>query len=237
MTIFKKKLEAFPATPIFEKITSTYVPAKKVMPDWYKNIKRLHDDELIVENRLVNLSVKACMPYFDAMTMGYIMPTWCDVQVRKTEAGPRLSWKSEYDPVVERKDPSHNALPPYLGYSEWQFAWVSPWGLKTPPGYSLLITQPMNRPELPFMVASGIVDADDFASPGIISFCIHEDFEGIIEAGTPMFQAIPVKRESWNLVENPELGAEEAAKRAKNLGKIVNGYKKDYWKPKTYDKE
>lgn len=237
MTLFKgkKTVYSFPATPLLQDISINYIPAKKSIPNWYKDIKRTHDKDLIVEDRMVNLSVKACMPYLDALTMGYIMPLWCDIQVTQTEYGPRITWKSESDPVVQRNDPKHNALPPYPGFSEWNFAWVTPWGLQTPLGYSLLVTQPLNRPELPFMVASGVVDTDDFATPGIVSFCVHKEFEGIIEAGTPMFQAIPIKRDSWTMEERPELARIEAIKRAKNLGKIVNGYKKDFWKPKSYE--
>ncbi len=238
MSIFTTKvqtLKAFAASTELSKVTDPFVPSKTIIPEWYKNIRRTHEDSLIVEDHHTNLSVKACMPYYDALSMGYVMPLWADVQVRQLDGGPRLTWKTQFEPIAQRSDPPHNSLPPYPGFTDWFFAWNAPWGIKPPKGYSLLITQPLNRPELPFMVSSGLVEADEFAHPGLVSFCLQKDFEGVIKAGTPMFQVIPFKREDWELTVEQNLLEEESVKRHRNLGKITNGYKKEYWKPKKFD--
>jgi hypothetical protein len=52
---------------------------------------------------------------------------------------------------------------------------------------------------------SAIVDSDTFTPPGNYPFYLREDFEGIIPAGTPMFQIIPIKRDDWTSELNKDL--------------------------------
>ena len=37
------------------------------------------------------------------------------------------------------------------------------WTIETPPGYSMLITHPFNRPDLPFTTLTGLVDCDRYS--------------------------------------------------------------------------
>jgi len=62
-----------------------------------------------------------------------------------------------------------------------------------------LFIHPVNRTELPFHSLTGLVDTDKH--PIIINFpfFIKAGFVGTIPAGTPLIQAIPIKRDGWQM--------------------------------------
>jgi hypothetical protein len=68
---------------------------------------------------------------------------------------------------------------------------------------------------------------------GNLPFFIKEGFEGIIKAGTPIFQIIPFMREQWTMELNENL-LEECDTR-NNKYKENNFYKKYYWDRKQYE--
>ena len=117
--------------------------------------------------------------------------------------------------------------------------------IKTPPGYSVLFTHPMNWHYLPFYSLSGVVDTDTYTMPVLFPFMMKNNFEGIIPKGTPVIQIIPFKRDDWksNIYDkvSPVFRAKQSdvakdydSRRYVN-GKAVGGiYKKDYRKKKRY---
>ncbi len=64
---------------------------------------------------------------------------------------------------------------------------------------------PANRLDLPFRTITGIVDCDAFRL-GLVHFpalWVDRSFNGVLPRGTPVAQAIPVKREALEI----EIGA------------------------------
>jgi hypothetical protein len=64
---------------------------------------------------------------------------------------------------------------------------------------------------------------------------LRNDFEGIIEKGTPMFQIIPFKRNNWKssfsfLEDGQSMINEDRDIKAT----IVNNYVKNFWEKKSY---
>jgi hypothetical protein len=87
------------------------------------------------------------------------------------------------------------------------------WTIELPPGYSLLATHPINRPDLPFVTLTGLVDADRYHD-NYISFPARwrdPDFNGVLPNGTPVAQCVPIKRESWS-AHFEEISGESAAR-------------------------
>lgn len=212
------------------------ISAKKSIPDWYKNSPKTTDGKQL---RLdlsgnINASMKMCMPFLDSMTSGYVMTTWQDIQVTIIDGTPALSWAVKPDVVDLRDDSFSGHLPVPSGHSPAHFIWKNEFIIKTPSGYSVLITHPFNRFDLPFTTLSAVVDADEAVAEGGVSFFIKDGFEGVIPAGTPMFQLLPFKREDW-IAEKDEAiiaAADEQAYRSKS---VVGGwYRKNIWKRKTY---
>ena len=136
----------------------------------------------------VFLSLKHCMPYFDAMICGYHYVLHTDIVVKRNENGlPILSWDSIHEPAADRV---LKEMPVPAGHY--------------PEGYSALLIHPVNRHDLPFTTVAGLVDYDVYPLPGNVSFHIKDSFEGVIEAGTPIMSIIPIKREDWKMEINTE---------------------------------
>jgi hypothetical protein len=69
------------------------------------------------------------------------------------------------------------------------------WLIKCPKDYSLLFVPPLNRPDPRFTCFSGLVDSDKYFECVNFPFVFNvPNFHGVIEAGTPLVQVIPIKR-------------------------------------------
>lgn len=172
-------------------------PAKNYVPKWYSEKKMFDGGFPIIEDgEAKNLTVKACVPFADAMTAGYIQETWCDISITVDEN--HIDYQASMGPTIMVNGGTPQTPVP-SGHYPIDFAWVRHWQPVLPRGYSALICQPLNRTDLPFTVTSAIVDFDTFhhRSAGNIPFFLREGFSGIIPAGTPMYQIIPIKRDSW----------------------------------------
>jgi hypothetical protein len=120
------------------------------------------------------------------------------------------------------------------GFNPQPYKFKNDWSIKTPNGYSALFTHPLNRGDLPFYTLSGFVDTDGYNGPVNFPFLIRSDFEGIIPAGTPIVQVIPIKRESWTH-EISKFEEEFSSKfNAKFHSKMYRVYKNLFWKRKDY---
>jgi hypothetical protein len=170
------------------------VPAKTEIPDWFKSIPSLIEGEM---------SIKRCVPVLDAFTAGYIIVTNVDFMFDE-ESGRFLDNASYSSPISHHLDFQTENMEIDKNLNPHPFKWTNQWYLKVPKGYSLLITHPLNRTELPFHSLTGIVDAD--VHPVIINFpfFMKKGFSGLIPAGTPLVQIIPIKREPWKLKVNDQ---------------------------------
>jgi hypothetical protein len=237
-------------------VPEEYFPktADRFVPDWYKNLDSYVGGVKQPDgNGGTTGTAKKCMPIFDAISGGYILTTYVDVWVKQVPqipeetvldentdmsafpTQPHYEWPS-FSPVAFH--PLDQA-PNYPGKGEHKLSypkWINPWSIKTPPGYSTLIIQPMHR-ESVFTILPGIVDTDKYTAPINFPFVLNnaDKFEGLIPAGTPMAQIIPFKRDSWNM----ELGSAEDYKEqnlvtSKLRTKFFDSYKTQYRQTKEY---
>jgi hypothetical protein len=197
------------------------IPASKAMPDWYRKMAG-------VENQ--QMTIKKCVPFLDAMTSGYVISLAADVEF----TGEGVTNTSKI-PVVTSHHPEQtkdlHVPPEYLSIAhKWENLFV----MSTPKGYSTLFVHPLNRTDLPFMSISGVVDTDKHPVPVNFPFFIRKDFVGLIPAGTPIIQAIPFKRTSWE----SEVDEVNFPKEVPGLHQMHNPpfgyYKKHWWSRKTY---
>jgi hypothetical protein len=138
------------------------------------------------------------------------------------------------EPVIFR-DSHVNPIPVPIGCESSHYAWTIPYYFKTPKEYSILITHPLNRHELPFVTLSGIVQSDQVLQTGNLPFFIKDGYSGVVEAGTPIAQIIPIKNNSWKIENNKELkviGEEMNNKTRRIFG---GWYKKNIWTRKEYE--
>jgi len=230
------------------KVQPKPVPASTLIPEWWRKMTpydvspiNLDGKKLILENKVINATFKKCTPMLDAITSGYIIPLWADVQVRqiKDQDGtyyPRITWKVEYyRGVFEPHGFSSRQITPPTGYSTFVFKYINTWIPSTPAGYSVLVTTPFGHRDLPFYAVPAIVDSDKSNLEMIPPMWIKDGFEGIIEAGTPLLQITPFKRNDWKSEFDYYKNGEYEITEDKNFNKyIVAHYVKRFWSKKSY---
>lgn len=217
-------------------------PAKAYIPSWYKESEIYSDDadhphfHSGGEPGVANLGLKRCIPFLDSLMHGYIIETAVDIVVEQNENGlPTLSWGITPIPLQERFGKVASLVPRPAGHHENHFAWVVPFGFKTPDGYSTLVTHPLNRFDLPFTTLSGIMDSDNYSSGGSIPFFLKKDFQGIIPAGTPYAQLIFIKRDNWKSVIDKDLEKNAMKVRWQARRSYSGFYKNNHWRKKSFE--
>lgn len=180
------------------------IPAKKVIPDWYKNQpfynngKKFDAEELQHQKGQQNRSVKACVPVADYMTSGYMLRFHTDIAVKPVdqEDGTRSWWwaaaygECESHPNIQ--------MPVEIGGKKHEyFKPLNMWTVRTAPGYSCYFYQPEFFFNENYKFLPGIVDTDQYPHPVHFPGIITTDKAFTIEAGDPWVVVFPFKRESW----------------------------------------
>jgi hypothetical protein len=210
------------------------LPAKKFIPQWYK------DSEMVLTDKDGNESpgLKRCIPFLDSMLSGYMFVTPFDIFVGKKEDGTlSITWngpESFNGFIAERTKDLGEKMPRPPGHWPTHLAFRITWGVKTPRGWSLLVTTPFNRHDLPWTLTSGIMDADKYSTSGNLPFFMKEGFTGMIPAGTPVAQLIPIKRASWNFIMNDEGIRYLDDLQGATVRTPGKSYKKLFWQRKDY---
>jgi hypothetical protein len=192
----------FRCLPVLEGIVPRPFPAMLGLPDWFKTMPhRTFNPSLGMESQ----TVKKCPSFIDAMAYGFLIPLAADLEVHDGE----FSWNFEvpegfaggysHSPI-DFHDPSQVAGTPFFDEDRFIIKFNCFWTIEAPPGYSLLFTHPINRPDLPFTTVTGLIDSDMFHDiPMSFAARWHDpDFNGVLPKGTPIAQCLPVKRESWS---------------------------------------
>lgn len=212
-------------------------PSSTFLPEWYKKTQTYMDNKKAIDISNSNHgTIKKCIPVFDALTSGYIIPTYCDLYITKDENGEII-----YMPAVSNpNNPTINFHPviqapyhPKMNQHPYP-KWTNPWAIKTPKGYSSLFIPPVHGGNNYFSVAEGIVDTDIYTTPVNFPFVLNDvSFEGVIPAGTPMVQVIPIKRDSW-LIEYSNDTKESLDVHMQLSSRFYDRYKRMFWSRKSY---
>lgn len=205
----KPKIE-FVCDPRDHGVIAEPVPAKSVMPDWFRKLPPVDSNHVHATNN--GLTIKRCMPFLDAMTTGWILPLGATVRLEVKDNGATVEAGWEIDRVMvsnhgmyQVAGNPHGHRPPCKFHNYWT--------IKTPPGWSCLFVQPLNRSNKVVEVISGIVDTDTYHS--LINFpffATAPDGVYTLERGTPLVQVIPFRRETTQLAG--EIRAEVAGETA-----------------------
>lgn len=211
------------------------LPAKKLLPEWYKKSEASFKDS----NGKEHSGLKTCIPFLDSLLSGYMLTTPVDIFVSKNEDGSlAIRWNSPeifIDFISERDKALGEHMPRPAGHLPNHLAFKGFWGFKTPRGWSMLVVHPLNRHDLPFTITSGIMDSDKYSTSGNIPFFIKDDFVGMIPAGTPFAQLIPVKRASWKAIANDQGIQYLEYLQTAVVRSVGKSYKKLFWVRKDYN--
>lgn len=173
------------------------VPAKSVMPDWFRKLPPVDKDHLHATNN--GLTIKRCMPFLDALTAGWILPLAATVWLEIKNNGATVDAGWDIDRVMVSNHSMHQVAghphghrPPCKFHNYWTIA--------TPPGWSCLFVPLLNRANPVVEVISGIVDTDTYtALINFPFFATADDGVYVLERGTPLVQVIPFLREAITL--------------------------------------
>lgn len=237
------KLTFIPSTPDYQGMMLPPEPASWHVPEWYKTLakhdksnseKTLHPVNYIGTDGAV-VATKQCPPFLDAMTAGYMYVAEDDIHIEidENDGKPMIWWDGELMVVDHR--PTVELPVPY-GYHPIHYGFKMNWYYETPPGYSVLITHPMNRYDLPFIVQSGIVESDIWGLPVFVAFFLNKSFRGTIKKGTPLFQIIPFKRDNWEMAvdSRDEIIQHHTFEAEKRRTRIHGYYKWFAWRKKVF---
>lgn len=236
----KNTIEFYALDSYSKEVAIPPTPASKMLP---KNFLKLNpylnqEKKFSITGGISNLTAKRCPPLLDSMSIGYLVPLWADILVEKTnnlDDPHYLSWKVSSDLVSRHTNEQAGDFDRNAAYSKTPWKWHTNWYIKTPPGWSCIITHPMGHGDLPFRTISAIVDTDVYKQEVAYPFWLLKDFEGVIEKGTPIAQIIPFKRQDWyseikELKENEFFYMKE-----KGFRSVINGnYLKNIRKDKKY---
>jgi hypothetical protein len=215
-------------------------PSINLVPQWYKDQKLFSNGK----NNLIDSiktngksTYKLCVPLIDSITSGYMIVTPCDILVTNigtTEYTPSINWSVDWQVADSQSKELLGNYPVPHGHSPISFRWSIDWKIKTPNGYSVWITHPSHRFDLPFTTLNGFVDTDKLPNRLFLPFFIRDGFEGIIKEGTPIAQIIPLKREQW--ISEKELYSEKNDFIFNNIMKtnFMRSYKNKFWTKKEY---
>jgi len=211
-------------------------PAAADLPEFYRKIVPPNRTSPTFSNGAFVSNVRACVPFQDALTAGYIQHTWTDLYIESSGNAIRYYYADAAEPMLTHRDMHPALADAWTGFIDIEFAWLSRWQIQTPKGYSTLVTHPLNRHDLPFTTASGIMDSDTYTNEntGQIPFYFKRGFSGLIPAGTPMYQVIPIKREDWK-ADYRATGDKRRPKTTRAMRRYFTGsYRRLFWQRKPY---
>ena len=201
----------FRCLPELEGILPRPIPARRGLPQWLKDMP-MGADSPDADTHVK--TVKKCPPFLDAMQSGFLVPLPCDIEVRDGV----FEWDWRELPSFPRHTPrsplgfhvaAQVADTPLFAEDTVFIKFQNLWTIETEPGYSLLVTHPINRLDLPFRSLTGLVDSDSYKDSYVHfpAAWIDPDFSGRLPRGTPVAQCLPVRRESLELDFEPLAGA------------------------------
>lgn len=162
-------------------------PPVSALPTWYKMLEGfLNSDDP------TSSTVKMCRPFADALKLGFLIPVPEDIELTKQDHG-HITTSAEsvdvYGPSQYESEQNSRYLMPEVKIK-------NPWQIRTPPGYSVLITKPLNREAMVpgFKPNALYVPSDSYEGPINIPVSLTEDHVSLSK-GDPLVQVIPLKRE------------------------------------------
>lgn len=176
--------------------------SSKSIPKEYKDIPTR-----INSHGLPRKTVRGCMPFFDAMTLGVIVPMPYDIAISSRDNGAQLE---VFAPDINNSDygldgdQAATAIPQESigGMSPYPIIKLeTPYWIRSSKKVSCLMLPVINRFSS-ISVVSGLVDSDRFDTK--LKFFLYwtgPDGDFVIKAGTPIAQIIPIHRKKYRIIK------------------------------------
>jgi len=215
----------------YYKVAARPEPSYKFFPQWYKDLESQPEQT----SYAAGASVKACRPFFDALSIGWIVPLPFDVEIYYDGERFDSACKIENYSLNQKDD---WAMDGFEKNDQPVIQIPSIWTIDVPDGYSIMQTHPTNRFNTPIFALTGIVDADIYnAAFNGGHIWTGGEYHGVLRAGTPVTQLIPIKRDTLiktGKIEklSNEKRDEVITQQMQNNAAISPGhYTKNQWQP------
>lgn len=231
--------------PWFFEVAPKPIPASKNLPEWFRKMSPYlsvpnnpSGKSFSIMNLIANTTGKKCVPMLDALTSGYLIPLWSDVYVDATSETkpPAITWRVSRPVFAMHGDQKEGVEAPENFHLQ-PFKYLNYWRIITPPGYSILVTQPLGFRNTNLQAIPAVIDTDKSKLQILFPVWIKKGFKGVIEKGTPIAQVTPFKRENWQAEystysnETDYQNLEDA-----NFGSnLISNYVRREWSKKTYE--
>jgi hypothetical protein len=211
------------------------LPAGKFSPSWFKTLPPTTNTGLS--------TLKRCPPMTDMFGLGYIMPMWAEFKLIPTAQGT-YHVHSRMPTIENPFEGSRNSMqyqfPQQYKDTPWEDYQVikvtSPWVVKTPPGYSLLILPLFGQHGTALEPIPAVIDADQYhVSLGITCRVKYNpDVDLSLLPGDPFVQLIPFKRDEWTAKYSIKKLIDHAKVANKLRTYISSGYRRFWHKAKVF---
>jgi hypothetical protein len=202
-------------------------PSTAMLPEWFRKLPPIDAEMHNVENP--GLTIKRCMPFLDALTIGHILLSPADISVEINDKGVKTSSRFPRPLVESHKSYQIKGAPESTRAA---LKLLSLWTVTTPPGWSTLFIPLLNRPNDLVDVLSGVVDTDTYRLPvNIVFFVKPKDGLFTIPKGYPICQMIPFRRSGDKTVIRASTPDEikQSAKQSLNIYSMLGWYRKIIW--------
>jgi hypothetical protein len=216
---WRQPLIEFLCRPEDKGVIAEPVPAKGILPAWFRQLPGVDKSELSATNN--GLTVKRCPPF---------IPLAATVRLEIRDGGQTVTAGWEFDrELVSNHAAFQIAGSPHEPHPPMKFN--NYWTIRTPSGWSCLFVPPLNRPNGVFEVLSGLVDTDTYKSPVNFPFvAVATDGVYTLEKGTPLVQVIPFRRNDIALQGSvraeTEHEAEERERIRRSTHSVAGWYKR-----------
>jgi hypothetical protein len=178
--------------PEDEGVIAEPVPARTVLPDWFHRLPGVDRARLSATNN--GMTVKRCLPFLDALGVGWILPLAATVRLEISDGGRTVNAGWEFDREMVS---NHGAF--QVAGNPWEprppMKFHNHWTIRTPPGWSCLFLPALNRPNEVVQILSGVVDTDTYTAPVNLPFvATAPDGVHTVPKGTPLVQLVPFRR-------------------------------------------
>lgn len=209
--------------------------AKDFLPEWYKKTSPYIEWDDKQSDSPLDLTVKKCIPLLDSLLTGYIIPLWNDVFIKQQNQETHINM-ADNNNFFQTHGLVQNPHYPQIGENQLFLKFVSPWSIITPKGYSCLFVNPFHNENEYFKILEAIVDTDQYHEVNFPALLKKPKEQNLVQAGIPLVQVIPFKREDWQV----NYGNETDLQRIHNVSTrrhsvFVNAYKKLFWSRKSYN--
>lgn len=229
-----RTIEFFTSEDYYTAIPEPF-PAAKFAPEWFRDMStKIDSDKDLTKD---NITMKMCPGIVDAFQYGYILPAWCDLNLKFDGDNfiPETSWTDQF---VKHFDPSmYKEFDFPKGHTRIFWKFTLPWRIKTSPGTSILVTTPKWH-NFDFQIYEGIVDSDNYVNDihAIITWDKSKNIK--IKRGQPLLQIIPLIRDEWHSevkVWSQEQDLEFRRQTKATESYMTGGYRKHFWNNKKFN--